>query len=291
VRGVGRAGGAITFVNALASGGTGSAGGVSLPAEASVELRPTARGEPGTCTLDSRCDTPLARATLLAALRAYVPARDWHVRLAVRSSVPVARGLKSSSAVGGAIARAVAAAARRSVPDLEVARLAAETARDIGLSLTGAFDDAVAALTGEIAVTENAVHRVLAREPWPHGWAVVLRVPRETHPPSTDLAAAFARPDADGKAAADAARRGRYADAMRRNTRSVERALGYDFEALRARLAAAGAIASGVSGMGPAVAALVPVGRGRAVARACAEDGVLVLETEPARLAAAGGAA
>jgi shikimate kinase len=280
VRGVGRAGAAITFVNAVASGGTGSAGGIVLPVEAVVDLHPAPAGETGTCDLDPGCDTPLARSTLLAALRAFAAGRDWNVRLAVRSQIPVSCGLKSSSAVGWAIASAVANAVGAPGDPTHVARLAADVAQEIGLSATGAFDDALAAGSGDVVVTDNRARRVLRRDVWPSGWTVVLRIPRERHAPSPQWAPAFGDPGPSALSAVRAALKGEYAEAMRRNTEEVERVMGYDFAPLRARLRAAGAVASGVSGMGPALAAIVSLAHRSAVARVCCADGAAVLETE-----------
>ena len=45
---------------------------------------------------------------------------------------------------------------------------------------------------------------------------------------------------------------------MELNTRLVEQVLGYEYGSIRAELARRGALASGVSGMGPALAAIAP---------------------------------
>ncbi|MCI4360155.1 MAG: hypothetical protein L3J91_00465, partial [Thermoplasmata archaeon] len=59
MKGTGRANGAITFVNALATG-TGSAAGISLAVEAVVDLEPT--GRPTTLSVPPDSDSaPLTR--------------------------------------------------------------------------------------------------------------------------------------------------------------------------------------------------------------------------------------
>jgi shikimate kinase len=45
---------------------------------------------------------------------------------------------------------------------------------------------------------------------------------------------------------------------MRANTELVEAVIGYDYSALRRELARRGAVSSGVSGMGPSIAAIGP---------------------------------
>jgi shikimate kinase len=58
---------------------------------------------------------------------------------------------------------------------------------------------------------------------------------------------------------------------MRRNTELVESVVGYPYAELRDRLRRAGALASGVSGMGPALASIAE-----------ASDAIRVLEAMPA---------
>ena len=83
-------------------------------------------------------------------------------------------------------------------------------------------------------------------------------VVRTSRRPSTRDWFSQARPD--GLAASDAALEGAYFEAMRRNTELVERLLGYSYRPLRARLGQCGALASGVSGMGPTLATVVERG-------------------------------
>lgn len=64
-----------------------------------------------------------------------------------------------------------------------------------------------------------------------------------------------------GRAAAAAARAGRWAMAMSLNTELVERVVGYDYRDLRDDLMQHGALMCGVSGMGPALAAFTSPGR------------------------------
>jgi shikimate kinase len=279
MRGVGRATGAITFVNALATG-IGSAAAVTLPVEAEVELVPIRATRSARIALDPECDTPLARATLLAALQRLSRDEELDARLHIRSRVPVARGLKSSSAVSDAILRAVSNALHRPLSSVEIARISADVAQESGLSATGAFDDALAAVHGGIVVTENhsrEVLRVAAPDP---ALQVVLWVPRSRHLPSSRWAAEFRARSGEGRAAVDAALRGRYDAAMERNTELVERVVGYEYRPLREELRRRGARASGVSGMGPTLAVLVEGARMGAVTQALPRDNADVLRVD-----------
>lgn len=259
MRGVGRANGAITIVNALATG-VGCACGIELTAEAEVEMSRTGAPTAGRHELDPDCDTPLARATLRSVLHRYAPEERYDVHLSVRSQIPTARGLKSSSAVSCAIVLAVLNALRHTATIEEVAGLSAEISQEIGLSATGAFDDAMAGLSGGLVVTDNARRTVLRRDPVDPEWLVLLFIPRRPHQPSTEYRDRFSQARPDGLAASDAALEGAYFEAMRRNTELVERLLGYSYRPLRARLGQCGALASGVSGMGPTLATVVERG-------------------------------
>ncbi len=255
MKGTGRATGAITFVNALATG-TGSAAGISLAVEATVELESTNGST--TLTVPPDADSPLVRATFEAAVRGWAPGRTWNARLSLRSEVPPARGLKSSSAVSGAVARAVASALHLLATNDEVGRLSADVSQSIGISATGAFDDALATLEPGVHVTDNASRRRLRTDALDPSWQVVLWIPRQSHLPSPVYRERFRTlPDA-GRAAEKAALRGDPLGAMTANTELVERVVGYDYTALRAELQRRGALASGVSGLGPALAIVSP---------------------------------
>lgn len=254
MKGVGHASGAITFLNALATG-IGSAAGIGLPTTATVALE-AARGR-NELLPDHTCDSALVRATLDAALAAWGPGRSFRVRASVDSEIPLSRGLKSSSAVSGAVARAVADALGVYVPSTEIARLSADVSQRIGLSATGAFDDALAALEPGVHVTDNAKRLRLRTDAVDPTWQVLLWIPTEPHLPSPTYREQFRMLRAEAASAERAARQGDPLVAMAANTLIVERAVGYDYAAMRRALAEAGALSSGVSGMGPTLAVIV----------------------------------
>lgn len=253
--GHGRGTGGITFLNALFTG-TGSAAGIDLDATATVELSP-ASGPP-VVNAEPGSDTELVRATVVASLQRWAPAEAYSVRVRIDSRIPVAKGLKSSSGVGVAVARATSDALRRPVASEVAARLVADVGQRIGLSATGAFDDCLAAAEPGVHVTDNRRRQSVRSDPVDAQWSVVLAIPPGVHRPSAEYREAFQRDPASAAAAEDAARRGDFRAAMRRNSDLVERAMGYDYGPVRRRLDDAGAIASGVSGMGPALAVVVP---------------------------------
>jgi shikimate kinase len=264
VRGTGRATGAITFVNALATG-IGSAAGVSLAVEAALELEPTSG--PNTLAVDAESESALVRSTYEAAVRQWSPSRNWNARLLLRSEVPPAKGLKSSSAVSGAVARAVAAALHILVTNEEVGRLSADVSQAIGLSATGAFDDALATLEPGVHVTDNPSRRRLRTDALDPSWQVILWIPRQAHLPSPVYRERFRAEPGGGRDAEQAALRGDPLVAMRANTELVERVVGYDYGGLRQELLRRGALGCGVSGLGPALAIVSPPERLSSVLR------------------------
>jgi shikimate kinase len=258
VHGVSRSSAAVTVVNALPTG-VGCAVGIERYVTASVDLEPSAvdRLE----CVPRRAATRLVRASVREATRRFARGRRFHARVHLRSEVPVAKGLKSSSAVATAIVRAVARAVGREPSPLAVARMAAQVGRSVGVSATGALDDALAGLRPGFVLTDNRHDLLLSAAPVPEAWAAVVYVPLGTHPPSPSLRAQFEARRLEGRLAVDEALARRFPEAMRLNTLLVERLMGYRYAGLRERLVAAGAVTAGVSGLGPALAALVPAHR------------------------------
>lgn len=95
------------------------------------------------------------------------------------SSVPMASGLKSSSAAANAVVLATLDAldALEEVTREEAARIGVEAARDVGVTVTGAFDDASASMLGGVTVTNNDEDALLVREEV--DWDVVVWTPPE----------------------------------------------------------------------------------------------------------------
>ncbi|MCI4346238.1 MAG: shikimate kinase [Thermoplasmata archaeon] len=275
--GVGSAFGAVSFVNAMLCG-QGCAAAISLRAEAEVALEESARATPR-IRIAPEADTPLARAALLSALRRFAPDASLSAELALRSNIPPARGLKSSSAVASAIFRATEAAvgSREPAPAEEVARLVADVGLSVGLSATGAFDDALAGLESGVVITDNPRRQVLARTAAPKEWELLLWVPRSTHAPAPQLHEALQQFASEGEEAVRQARDGNLLPALERNTRAVERALGIDHRPLHDELRRKGALASGVTGLGPSVAVVLKPESRRSVRAALPASGGEIL--------------
>ncbi|MFW6385297.1 MAG: shikimate kinase [Halodesulfurarchaeum sp.] len=95
------------------------------------------------------------------------------------SDVPMASGLKSSSAAANAAVLATLDALGEvdSVTREEAALIGVEAARDVGVTVTGAFDDASASMLGGVTITDNHEDTVLKTETV--DWDVTVWVPPE----------------------------------------------------------------------------------------------------------------
>lgn len=258
MRGLGRASGAVTVVNALLNG-SGAAAAIDLPCEAAVTLHRALPGEVTRFEIDPRSDSRLIREVIAAGLRAYAPDVQYSVRLELRSEVPRGFGLKSSSAASVAVLEGLARSLGRHAEPVDLAGLASTTAKRLGQSATGAFDDALAAIAGGVVCTDNATQTPLAHGELPTGTTCVVWIPRSgAHPPSTELARRFEGLAEEGTRAMRAATSGAYPEAMDRNSRAVEPRLGLDYRALRSELRRRGALGASVSGMGPSLAVVTP---------------------------------
>jgi shikimate kinase len=275
MRGIGRASAAVTIVNALPTG-IGCALGIGLYAEAGIELLPATEGIPGeiaSLELAEGTRTPLVETAVRLASARFASSEPWKVRLRLRSEIPTGCGLKSSSATASAIALAIADASGTAPLAIEVAELSSQINRAAGVSATGAFDDALAGLVSGFVVTDNFHDEVKRTAPAERGWTVALFVPPAAHSPSPGWSKEFRRRAGAGEGAVRAALLGNWWEAMRINTEIVESTMGYDYRSARRLAHAEGALGAGVSGLGPAFAAIGPVARARGIERALPSTG------------------
>ena len=248
--------GAATIVNAIATG-KGAALGVDLWTKAKVRLTDEPSVIEGSIVTDPGEDENLIKRVITRVLRRFRVEGEYGAFVETSSNIPIARGMKSSSAAANAISLATVAALGKKLSDLKVVKLGVDAAKDAGVTITGAFDDACASYFGNIVVTDNAVQQVRRRFRVGGDYAVLFHVPSsKTYTAQSDV-------DKMRKMAplVDVAYReallGRYWSAMTFNGLVYSVALGYDIKVAVDALAA-GAIAAGISGKGPATAAVVP---------------------------------
>lgn len=270
-----RAHGAITIVNAI-SIGKGAAMGIDLYTEATVEVggknvEVAIEGSPEE-------DTSLAIAAARRVLK--MAGMDCGAYVKVSSNIPIGRGLKSSSAAANAIVLATARAANLSLSDVDVLNMAVDAAIEAGVTITGAYDDACASFYGGIVVTKNLERQLVKRVEAPEGLAVVLLVPewksytkffdKDVLKPIAPLVEEAYR----------LAMEGEYWKALTLN--GILHSAALNISARKALEAIkAGALAAGLSGTGPAVAAVCKEEAVKDVAEALDEGGYELIIAKP----------
>lgn len=244
--------GAITIVNAM-SIGKGAALGIDLSTEAEVEIKNDSSYEI-IIEHDPLEDKSLAREAVSQILAKFERKRVG-ARVITRTNIPIARGLKSSSSAANAIVLATLQAIGANIDEEFVPRAAAEAAIRSGVSITGAFDDSCACHYGGFVVTDNILRKILRRERAPEHLRVALLIPKQkTYTAGVDVKKLSQfKPIIDY--AFELALNGKYWESMTINGLVHAIALGYEVEPLEEALKE-GAIAAGLTGKGPAMAAV-----------------------------------
>ncbi|MFC6825776.1 shikimate kinase [Halopelagius fulvigenes] len=242
--------GAGTVLNALATG-VGSAFAIDAETTATVELDDsgTVAGE---VAEDAEADTRLIERCVELAVERYGDGAEYGGRVRTESEVPMAAGLKSSSAAANASVLAAAAALGVDPDREEACRLGVRAARDTGVAVTGAFDDASASMLGGVTVTDNREDELLARDEVE--WDVLVWTPDERAYSADADVERCENVAPMAELVADLAVEGRYAEAMTVNGLAFSAALGFPADpAVEAMPHAAGV---SLSGTGPSVVAV-----------------------------------
>jgi len=244
--------GAVSIVNAMANG-LGAALGVGLRVEASCRLveKPVFRIRSGGRLLKSGS---LPEKVCRLVLRDYGLQKGCEVN--VYSEIPARKGLKSSSAVSSAVALACLKEVTGEAELMEAVKYSVEASIQTGVSATGAFDDASACLLGGMVVTNNFERKLIARRIVDNSLRVIILIPPGGMLSGRVDTSLFKPVEPLMRLAHRLALNGEEWLAMTLNGLAVSTALSLDakpaLEALKN-----GAIAAGVSGKGPAVAAVV----------------------------------
>ena len=240
--------GAVSIVNAIATG-NGSSLGISLRVNAEVEL---ARGH-GVRFLTGKNDDRLVNNIIRNTMPKEMIEGNLII-IKIKSEIPIGFGLKSSSAVSNAVALACSGLAKEEdVDDYAVLDAAVRASLDAKVSITGAYDDATACYFGGFTVTDNYSRRLIRREEAPENLCAIIFLPRnasrrgDVHRLS-NLSDLFT----DAFRLAEA---GEYWKAMKLNGVLASAALGSTYLPVMAAIER-GALAAGVSGNGPSIAAV-----------------------------------
>ena len=249
--GVATAPGAGTVLNALATG-RGSAFAIGVETEATVTLAADAATITGEIAGAPDADTRLIERCVERVVERVGDGEGGAV--ATDSEVPMAAGLKSSSAAANATVLATldALGQAEAVEPLEACRIGVQAAREVGVTVTGAFDDASASMLGGLTITDNREDTLLERATV--DWDVLIWTPPE-RAYSADADVERCRrlaPVAD--TVLSVAQQGDYGQAMTVNGLAFSAALGFPTEPMFEALPAVAGVS--LSGTGPSVHAV-----------------------------------
>jgi shikimate kinase len=155
------ASGAGTIINAIATW-KGAAFGINLKTFVKVELSESETGISGFIEEMPEGDTRLIERSVEMTLERF--GLEFGGTVSTRSEIPLAGGLKSSSAAANASVLATLRAIGEILPPLEIVKLGVKAAKEAGVTITGAFDDACASFFGGVVVTDNREMKLLRRE-------------------------------------------------------------------------------------------------------------------------------
>ncbi|MCL7415231.1 MAG: shikimate kinase [ANME-2 cluster archaeon] len=239
--------GAGTVINAIATW-KGSAFGIDLKTSAEVRLH-SSGGIKG--TIEGGGNARLIERCVQLVFDKFD--HQGGALVSTSSEVPIASGLKSSSAAANASVLAALDAIGESMEPLDSALLGVQGAKDAGVTITGAFDDAAASMLGGVVVTDNKELSLISRDVMES--EVIIYAPRKkAYSSNTDVnRSRLVAPWVD--MAYELCIEGDYEKAMTLNGFLYCSALGYKTEPMLMALEA-GVKGVSLSGTGPAYTAL-----------------------------------
>ena len=263
VLGRGEGHGGISILHAL---GAGYGSAVSISLSTRVQLRDTpVKKEPE----DSHGLIPAVVETWSGAGFPMPESEEFH--WAIRSDLPIGRGLKSSAALAVACIRALADATETSLENHQIVDLASSAQLACGCSFTGSVDDSWSAVEPGWKVVDPsrpAADGVLMQGQIekPEGWVILIlnRGPREIQPDPERFQAAAGQ----FQQAISAVEQEQIFNAMIQNGRAVASALG-DVQGRKAcnDMGILGCRVSTITGSGPSIALLLPANQESSIRR------------------------
>ena len=248
--------GAATIVNAIALG-KGAAFGVDLWTKAEVKLTDEPHVIKAEITSDPKENTALMEKTVMRVLQRFSLENSFGAKVKTWSNIPIAKGLKSSSAAANAVALAATAALDKTLDDLEIVNLGVDAAFDAKVTVTGAFDDACASYFGGVVVTDNLNREIVKQLPLAEDLVVLFHVPPQKAYTADSNVGRLQTVKPLVEVAYEQALEGKVWEALTLNGLIYSSASGYN-PSIAIDALAAGAVAAGLCGKGPAVTAVTP---------------------------------
>jgi shikimate kinase len=271
--------GAISILNAFPTG-KGGALGIDLWSRAKVSLREGHGQISGFVSSDPQESSKLAVTVVQKTLEHYEYGAKLQGEVITSSNIPSAVGLKSSSAAANAVALATISALDQEQDDDVLVGIGVDASIESGVSLTGAYDDSFASYHGGAVLTDNDQRKVEKILKLPTDFKILILVPpRKTRTGQLDRTR-FSSIRRISELAYGEANNGHVWDAITLNGLALSSVLGED---PRPALSAieAGALGAGLSGKGPAVAAIVDQNSLKPVRQAIAKFDGRIIEANP----------
>lgn len=248
--------GAATIVNAIALG-KGAAFGVDLWTKTEVKLTDNPLMVEAEITSDPKENTLLIEKTVQRVLQRFNLEKCFGAKVKTQSNIPIARGLKSSSVAANATALATVAALGKTLDDIEIIKIGVEAAFDAKVTVTGAFDDACASYFGGAVITDNLNREILNKTSLPKDLTVLFHVPSQKAYTIDCNITRLQTIKPLVEVAFQQAMAGKIWEALTLNGLIYSSASNLN-TAIAIDALAAGAVAAGLCGKGPAVTAVVP---------------------------------
>ena len=251
-----RSPGSATIINAIATG-FGSAFGIGLD----IICDAKSTSESITCSNDVGADDKLMKLCVEKVFNHYdINDSDFGIDLKTKSSLPMASGLSSSSALSNAIVKAVSSIVSeefnlKSLNDMEIINMAIDASLDAGVTITGSFDDATASYFGGVVVTDNRKREFILKEKMEEH-PILVYMPNfysksgDSNPDRMKLLSSLV------ETAFEFAKQKNYFKALNLNGLIYSATLGFDSK-IAVDALEAGALASGLSGTGSSFVAIV----------------------------------
>jgi shikimate kinase len=150
--------GAGTIINAISTW-KGAAFGIDLKTEAEVVLTDDKKI---TGYIEESGDTKLIERCVELTLLRFGSKSG--AKVSTKSQIPIASGLKSSSAAANATVLATLDALGEKLEPMEAIKIGVQAALDAKVTITGAFDDACASMLGGFVITDNKNKELIKRE-------------------------------------------------------------------------------------------------------------------------------
>ena len=149
--------GAGTIINAISTW-KGAAFGIDLKTEAEVVLTDSKKIQG---YMEEGGDTTLIERAVELTLSRFGSTTG--AKVATKSEIPIASGLKSSSAAANAAVIATLDALDEKLEPIEAVKIGVQAALDAKVTITGAFDDACASMLGGFVITDNKKKELISR--------------------------------------------------------------------------------------------------------------------------------